>query len=94
MSVDVFKMTFLNALNSFALVRKKYLCANHSKFVNKELSKAIMQRTKLHNKFLKQKTTETRLAYNKQRNICVSILRKTKSQISRTLVTIEKFGTL
>ena len=78
LSVDVFKMTFLNALNSFAPVKEKYLRANHSKFVNKELSKAIMLRTKLRNKFLKQKTTETRSGYNKQRNICVSILRKAK----------------
>ena len=38
----------------------------------------MMLRTKLHNKFLKQKTTEIRLAYNKRRNICVSILRKAK----------------
>ena len=40
LSVDVFKTTFLNALNSFAPVKKKYLRANHSKFVNKDLSKA------------------------------------------------------
>ena len=40
--VDIFKITFLNALNSFAPVRKKYLLANHSKFVNKKLSKAMM----------------------------------------------------
>ena len=78
LSVDVFKITFLNALNSFAAVKKKYLRANHSKFVNKELSKAMMLRTKLRNKFLKQKTTETRSGYNKQRNICASILRKAK----------------
>ena len=78
LSVDVFKMTFLNALNSFAPVKKKYLRVNHSKFVNKELTKAMMLRTKLHNKFLKPKTTETRSAYNKQRNTCVSILRKAK----------------
>ena len=78
LSLDVFKMTFLNALNSFAPVKKKYLRANHSKFVNKELSKATMLRTKLRNKFLKQKTTETRSGYNKQRNVCVSILRKAK----------------
>ena len=70
LSVDVFKMIFLNVLNSFAPVRKIYLRANHSKFVNKELSKAMIQRTKLRNKFLKEKTTETRLANKKQRNIC------------------------
>ena len=38
----------------------------------------MMLRTKQRDKFLKQKTTETRSAYNKQRNICVSILRKAK----------------
>ena len=78
LSVDAFKMIFFNVLNSFAPVRKKYLRANHSKFVNKELNKTMVQRTKLRNKFLRQKTTETRLAYNKQRNICVSILRRAK----------------
>ena len=38
----------------------------------------MMLRTKLRNKFLQQKTTEARSAYNKQRNICESILRKAK----------------
>ena len=69
LSVDVFKMTFLNALNSFASVKKKYLRANHSKFVNKELSKAMILRTKLRNKFLKQKTTETRSGYTTNKEI-------------------------
>ena len=77
LSVDVFKMIFLNILNSFARVRKKYFRANHSKFVNKDFNKAMMQRIKLRNKFLKQ-TTESKLAYVEQRNICVSILLKAK----------------
>ena len=37
--VEVFKIIFLNDLNIFAPIRKKYLRANHSKFVNKELTK-------------------------------------------------------
>ena len=36
-------MTFLNALNSCPLVRKKCLCANHSKFTNKYFRKVAMQ---------------------------------------------------
>ena len=47
-------MTYLNACNSFGSVMKKYLRVNHSKFVNKEVSKAMMLSTKLRNKFLKQ----------------------------------------
>ena len=37
-----------------------------------------MKRTRLRNKFLKYKTIENQEEYNKQRNYCVSLLRKTK----------------
>ena len=67
LSVDVFKMTFLNALNSFAPVKKKYLRANHSKFVNKELSKAMMLRTNCVINFLNKKQQKLdRLTTNKE----------------------------
>ena len=49
-------------------LKTKYLRANHSSFTSKDLSKAIMHRTKLRNQFLKLKTHESRLRYNKQRN--------------------------
>ena len=42
------------------------------------MSKAIMLRTKLRNQFLKKKTSKAKLKYNKQRNLCVSSLRKAK----------------
>ena len=73
-TVDIFKMTFLNVLlNKFAPSQKKYLRANHSRFINKELNKAIIQRSRLHNEYLKDKTRAARIAYKKQRNVCVSI---------------------
>ena len=37
-----------------------------------------MQRSKLRNTYLKDKTRAARIAYKKQRNVCVSILRKSK----------------
>ena len=46
--------------------------------MTKELSKAIMRRTKLRNQFLKKRTSEAKLKYNKQINLCVNLLRKTK----------------
>ena len=36
--------------------------------MTKELSKAIMRRTKLQNQFLKKRTSEAKLKYNKQTN--------------------------
>ena len=77
-TVDIFKITFLNVLNKFAPLKKKYLRANHSRFVNKELNKAIIQRSRLHNEYPKDKIRAARIAYKKQRNACVSILRKSE----------------
>ena len=41
-SVDIFKMTFLNVLNMFVPLKKKYVRTNHSRFVNKEVNKKVM----------------------------------------------------
>ena len=47
-------------------------------FMTKNLSKEIMIRSRLRNKYLKHKTEENRFSYTQQRNKCVSFLRKTK----------------
>ena len=73
-----FKIIVLSILDKYAPVKKKYIRANNSSFMNKELRKAIMKRSKLKNLFIKQKTESNRIAYNKQRNLCVSLLRKSK----------------
>ena len=47
-------------------------------FMTKDLSKNIMKRSRLRNKYLKNNNEENRKLYAKQRNYCVSLLRKTK----------------
>ena len=47
-------------------------------FMNKLLSRAHMKRTRLRNCYLKKRSEQNRLSYVKQRNYCVSLLRKTK----------------
>ena len=42
------------------------------------LLRAIMIRSKLHDKFLKEKGEVSGRAYTKQRNYCINLLRKTK----------------
>ena len=71
------KMT-MDTLNSFAPIKKKYARGNQMPFMTKNLSKEIMTRSRLRNKYLKHKTEENRLLYTQQRNKCVSLLRKTK----------------
>ena len=48
--------------------------------MNKTLSKTILQRSKLKNIFLKNRTKENRDNYAKQRDLCVTILRKSERE--------------
>ena len=68
----------MDTLNSFAPIKKKYARGNQTPFTTKNLSKKIMTRSRLRNKYLKHKTEKNRLVYTQQRNNCVSLLRKTK----------------
>ena len=68
------KIFFMCILNEHAPTKKRYIRANDAPFMNKELCKAIMTRSRLRNIFLK-----LREAYKIQRNYCVKLLRKTKS---------------
>ena len=72
------KKCFIELLNQVAPLKTKFLRANLSKFVRKDVSKAIMLRTKLRNQFLKKRTLDARTKYNKQRNIFVSLVKKAK----------------
>ena len=65
--------------------KQKYARGNHMPFMNKALSKEIMRRTRLRNKFLKDRSEENKKKYSKQRNYCVSLLRKFKSHYFRNL---------
>ena len=55
--------------------------------MNEKLSKEIMTRSCLNNKFLKTKADANRKAYNKQRNYCVSLFRREKKSFFNNLDT-------
>ena len=55
--------------------------------MNKKLSKEIMKRSRLRNKFLNTKSDIDRKAYNKQRNYVVSLLRNEKKNFYSNLDT-------
>ena len=75
----------LDALNKHAPRKKKHARGNQMPFFNKELSKAIMTRTKLRKIFLQNRSKGNRIRYTKQRNFCVSLLRKTKKKYYQNL---------
>ena len=73
-----FEEIVLNLLSSQAPFKKRMVRANQRVFMNKEIHKAIMVRSRLRNKFLKEKTAFSREAYNKQRNYCLKLTRESK----------------
>ena len=79
-SLEKFLEVLNKVLDKHAPRKSKFVRGNHSPFMNRELSKAIITRTRLRNKFFKEKTVENRKNYNKQRNYCVTLLRKVKKE--------------
>ena len=73
--LEKFCKTFMDTLKSFGPIKKKYARGNQIHSMTKNLSKEIMTRSRLRNKFLEQKMEENRLLYTQQRNKCVSLLR-------------------
>ena len=60
--------------------KKKLIRVNQSSFKYKELSKAIMTRTRLRSKFLRNRSAENRENFNKQCNYCVHLVSKSKRE--------------
>ena len=83
---NLFKETVNTILEKHAPTKKKYVRANQAPFITKTLSKEIMKRSRLRNKFLNTKSDIDRKAYNKLRNYVVSLLRKEK-KISMVILT-------
>ena len=77
---DKFYETCHSVINDHAPRKKKYIRGNNKPFMTKAFSRAVMQRTRLRNISLKNPSEENKLLYNKQRNFCVSLLRKEKKE--------------
>ena len=79
-----FQDIYLSVLNKHAPVKHKYIRANNSNFMTKNLRKEIMLRSKFRNVYLKTRTNESKQLYNKQRNLCVTLFRKAKKDYFST----------
>ena len=78
MEYQHFLNIIIDILNKHAPMKQKYHRANQGRFMTKDLHKAIMKRSRLRNKFLRDRTDISREEYKKQRNLCVSLLKKAK----------------
>ena len=80
-----FETIFTKLLNEHAPIKEKYVRANNAPFMTKSLTKAIMNRSRLKNKFIKNPDSNNRSIYNKHRNFCVNLLRKEKKKYYNNL---------
>ena len=82
---DTFHHAFMSILEKYAPIKEKRVRANNAPFMNKTLSKAFMYRSRLKNNFNKNPTHENKVLYNKQRNFCVSLVKKEKQNYYNNL---------
>ena len=68
----------LDSLNKHPPCKKKHATGNQMPFFNKELSKAVMTKTKLRNIFLRQERGKQNTLYKTKK--CFYLLRKTKER--------------
>ena len=78
---NIFKMI----LEKKASLKERYVRYNQANFMNKILQKAIINRSRLLNKYRNEKREATRPAYNIQRNFRGKLLRKTKKEFYNNL---------
>ena len=83
-NVDLSEFTeiFLSILGKHAPKKQKFIQPYNSNFLTKNLRKVIMKRSKLRKKYLRVKPNKAKSLYNKQRNFCLSILRKNKRDLN------------
>ena len=84
---ETFKGKVDHILEKHLPIKLCYVRANEAPFINKNINKNIMKRTRLRNKFLNSKSDIDRKAYNAQRNLCVSLIRQAKKQFFKNLDT-------
>ena len=84
---DIFKAILNQAIQKHTQIKQRYFRANQAPFINKTINKEIMKRSRLRNKFLNTKSDIDRKAYNKQRNLCVSLIRREKKSFFNNINT-------
>ena len=82
---ESFENVFLNILQRHAPLKTKVVSANHAPYMNRILRNAIMKRSELERKYLKNRAHENRIRYKKQKNFVVSYIKKNGKSIFQIL---------
>ena len=91
-SQESFK-TFQNVSNKHAPLKQKKERGNHAPFMTKDLSKAIMNKSKTRNRYLKWPPRENFLTMKNAKNLCNNLI-KTNKKFYFQNVTQKGFATM
>ena len=84
-SYDDFENKFMEVINKHIPLKRKLLRANHAPYMTKLLRKAIMRRSQLETRYLKNKTNENLVLYKKQKNFCSKLYKKERKKYYNNL---------
>ena len=76
---------FSSILDKHAPIKSKQIRGNRAPFMNKSLSKIIMQKSKVGNKYVNWPSHENFLTYKKIKNKCNSLVKKSKKEYFQNL---------
>ena len=75
-----FEVTFLRVLEKHAPMKKKVLRANDKPYMTKSLRKAIMKRSTLRNRYLKDNSDESLKIFKKQKNYTKRLAKRERTK--------------
>ena len=84
---DLFKAALHEAFQRHAPIKQRHVWANQAPFINKTINEEIMESSRLRNKCLSTKSDIDKKVYNKQRNLCVSLIRREKENFYNNIST-------
>ena len=73
---ETFHNVYLNVLNKHAPIKTKVIRGNQAPYITKAYRKAVMRRSELKTKYLKNSTLENFNKFRKQKNICSRLYKK------------------
>ena len=80
-----FEMIFLRVLEKYAPMKKKVLRANDKPYMTKVLRQAIMRRSSLRNRYLKDKSDESLRLFKKQKNYTKRLAKRERTKYFASL---------
>ena len=86
---QTFENTFMDLLKQKAPIKKKYIRANNAPFMDKTLSKAVMTRSRIRDRYLRNLSVTNNNEYKRYRNFVLGFSERKRGDFTRILTRIK-----